>query len=176
MYELHVREQQQGMRSSPSTLLRQPGAVTIAWQNAEMALAAWHALRALVIEANRHVSDCVQAGNWARAEGLLRPALNAVRQTSHQHGWPVRLLQTLSALNAASLCGMHLAAGKPAAAWQAGSYALEMEAQRGDGDNPVGLRLSMAAAAYMLGRHAASITLLRQAARIGLMQLRGLQV
>ena len=70
---------------------------------------------------------------------------------------------------------MHLAAGKPAAAWQAGSYALEMEAVRGDGDNPVGLRLSMAAAAYMLGRHSASVSLLRQAARIGLIQLRGLQ-
>lgn len=110
-----------------------------------------------------------------RAEGLLRPALNAVRHVSHQHGWPVRLLQTLSALNAASLCGMHLAAGKPAAAWQAGSYALEMESLRGDGDNPVGLRLSMAAAAYMLGRHSASVTLLRQAARVGLLQLRGLQ-
>ena len=91
LYDLRVRDQQQAMRSqTPHS--RQGATSALVWSSAEAALAAWHSLRDLVFESNRHVSECVQQGNWVRAEGLLRPALNAVRQTSHQHGWPVRAI------------------------------------------------------------------------------------
>ena len=61
IYELHVREQQQAARGLGSPLVR-PSPAPVSWHSAETALAAWHALRDLVVEANRHVSECVQAG------------------------------------------------------------------------------------------------------------------
>lgn len=171
-FDEHLIEQQQTMRLPPSA--SRPGR-TLLWRTAGAALAGWQSLRELVVGANRRASELVALGQYARAESLLRPALYAVRQASLLQGWPVQLLRVFSALNAASLCGMHLAGGDAHAAMQAGATALEMEHAKGDGDNPVGVRLSVAAAAHALGQHATAVNLLRQAARIGLQWLRSLQ-
>ena len=146
------------------------------WPSVGLALSAFHALRNLVLGANRRASECVQLGHFSRAERLLKPVLDVLHVAARQHGWPALLLQNLAAVNAASLCGVLLANGKPGAAWQAGTRALDLEARSGNGDNPVGLRIAMASVAFTLSRTAACISLLRQAARIGLMQLRALQL
>ena len=78
-----------------------PQAGPLLWTSPERALGGWHALRNLVIGANRRASECVLGHFWSC--GGFTPTLHVVRQTSRQHGWPVLLLQSLSALNAASV-------------------------------------------------------------------------
>ena len=84
IYELHVREQQQAARGLGSPLVR-PSPAPVSWHSAETALAAWHALRDLVVEANRHVSECVQAGyvrSW-RAQPHPHRTCAAQRPAAH---------------------------------------------------------------------------------------------
>ena len=146
------------------------------WPSSELALRAFHALRSLVVQCNRFAAELTPLGQCARAEALLRPGMQAIKQTSRQAGcWPPRLLRSLSSLNCASLAGLHLATGKPDVAYGYASHALKMEAEQGDSDNPVGLRLGMGVAAYALGKYSSGVNILRQAARIGLQHLRSLQ-
>eukprot|EP00964_Phaeocystis_antarctica_P125661 scaffold89323_cov72-Phaeocystis_antarctica.AAC.1 len=142
-------------------------------------VAEWRALlslRQLVAEANQCATRAVSQGQFERARSLLGPALDAMR--SLPPFCPPALMHALSGLNAATLCGLHVAAGRPAEAVLVGEHALAMEAVRGGGDNPVGLRLGMAAAQAAVGSvyaHERAVVLLQQAASTGLQQLRRLE-
>ena len=142
-------------------------------------VAEWRALislRQLVAEANQSAARAVSQGQYERARSLLRPALDAMR--SLPPFCPPALMHALSGLNSATLCGLHAAAGRPVEAVRVGEHALAMEAARGGCDNPVGLRLGMAAAQAALGSvyaHERAVLLLKQAAELGLQQLRRLE-
>jgi hypothetical protein len=142
-------------------------------------VAEWRALlslRQLVVEANQCATRAVSQGQFERARSLLGPALDAMR--SLPPFCPPPLMHALSGLNATTLCGLHLAAGRPAEALLVGEHGLAMEAARGGGDNPVGLRLGMAAAQAAVGSvyaHERAVVLLQQAASTGLQQLRRLE-
>ena len=142
-------------------------------------VAEWRALislRQLVAEANQCATRAVSQGQFERARSLLGPALDAMR--SLPPFCPPPLKHALSGLNAATLCGLHVAAGRPTEAVLVGEHALAMEAARGGCDNPVGLRLGMAAAQAAVGSvyaHERAVVLLQQAASTGLQQLRRLE-
>ena len=131
---------------------REPREVAAAVEAERQALLA---LRLLVVEANTCATRAVTQSQHERARALLGPALEAMRgEDTCPASVPAAMVHALSGLNAATLCGMHVAAGRPGEAVQAGEHALRMEEARGDGDNPVGLRLGVAAAQAALGRRA----------------------
>ena len=170
---LHHYQQVQWRLGAP---VPRPQSAIQPWPSSELALRAFHALRGLVVQCNHFAAELTHLAQFARAEALLRPGMQALKQTSRQAGcWPPRLLRSLSSLNCASLAGLHLATGKPDVAYGYASHALKMEAVQGDSDNPVGLRLGMGVAAYALGKYSTGVNILRQAARIGLHHLRSLQ-